>query len=100
MVVAIPYFKEGYLNFWKIVKMDSKLYSEAYMRNSDIIKLDDIYDKEGLLKHWKKLLLEKQRELDSLSKAKAMVRTIGSAKQYQKTILKSLNEKIIGTTVL
>ena len=100
MIIAIPYKQGEYLNFWKIVKIDANLYAEAHMRCPDIVKLDGVADKEAFLKYWKRLLMEKTRDFDKFGKARMMVRTIGSAKQYQKTILKSLNEKIIGTTVL
>ena len=100
MLIAIPYNKGEYLDFWKIVKIPSDLYMQVVDRCVDVVKLDGVVDKEGFLKYWKNMLREKTNEMRKLDKAKSMVRTIGTIKQYQKAMAKQMVEKTIGTIVL
>ena len=100
MLIAIPYNKGEYLDFWKIVKIPNDLYMQVVDRCVDVVKLDGVVDKEGFLKYWKQMLREKKRDIDKFDKAKASLRVIGAQKQFQKAMYKQMFEKTIGTTVL
>lgn len=100
MIIAIPFEKNGFLNFWKIVKIKDEQYAEAYKLCPDIIKVDGRSNMEDVLRFYKKLALEKQRDLLKESKERAHARLIGDAKRWLKTKIKAAEEEPEATTVL
>lgn len=81
IAIAIPFAKGGFIDFWKIVKIDESMYREALLRNPYIIRLDvrSVANSESILKAEKTRLL---REQWSIAKKKAMVRLSRAEKQY------------------
>lgn len=83
-VVAIPFSKEGYLGFWKIVKMDESLYSRA-IYNPNIVRIDGKAKEniEQILKSEKTRLI---REHWTVAKAKADIKLSRKIKDYWKEL--------------
>lgn len=97
--VAIPFIREGYLNFWKIVKMDDALYSKAIWENHSIIRIDGRTKEqvESLLKSERTRLLKQRWEV---SKAKAFCRYIEVKGKYATTTMEQLKQKINGANII
>ena len=95
-VVAIPFSKEGYLNFWNIVKMDESLYSRA-LYNPNIVRIDGQAKEniEQILKAEKTRLI---REQWTIAKAKADIKLSRKVKDYWKEL--SVASYKQGTVVL
>ena len=83
--VAIPFIREGYLNFWKIVKMDDALYSKAVWTNHNIVRLDGRTSEQAdaILKSERTRLLKERWDI---AKAKASIRIFNSEKQFWKDL--------------
>ena len=94
--IAIPFIRGGYLDFWKIVRMDDSLYAKA-ISNPNIVRLDgktkDVI--ESILKKERTRLI---RERWTIAKAKASVKLYQVEKEYWKELAKSKTKQ--GTIVL
>lgn len=94
--IAIPFIQEGYLNFWKIVKMDDSLYAKAIV-NPNIVRIDGRTKEniEEILKNEKKRLIHEQW---TVAKAKASMKLYRAEKQFWKDL--SVAKLKTGTAVL
>jgi hypothetical protein len=83
--VAIPFIRGGYLNFWKIVRMDDALYSRALWTNHSIVRIDGRTSEqaEAILKAEKTRLI---RERWDIAKAKASCRIFQAEKTFWKEL--------------
>lgn len=87
-VVAIPFHKEGFINFWKIVKITDEAYIRALEGNTGIIVLNGKTPEniEEILKREKTRL---EREKWEVAKAKAMMRLSSAEKLFWKELTNS-----------